>query len=79
MTGHKDLIFIDQILAGLLMLLENIVAGTSLLDLLGTSIDEQYHVIILVSSQFYILSIRADLVLSQFVIIIALCNTCRNL
>ena len=79
MTGHKDLIFIDQILAGLLMLLENIVAGTSLLELLGTSIDEQYHVIILVSSQFYILGMRADLVLSQFVIIIALCNTCRNL
>ena len=79
MTGHKDLIFIDQILAGLLMLLENIVAGTSLLDLLGTSTDEQYHVIILVSFQFYILGMRADLVLSQFVIIIALCNTSRNL
>ena len=65
MTGHKDLIFIDQILAGLLMLLENIVAGTSLLDLLGTSIDEQYHVIILVSSQFYILGMRADLHILQ--------------
>lgn len=61
MTGHKDLSFTDQILAGLLMLLENIVAGTSLLDLLGTSIDEQYHVIILVSSQFCIVGVRADL------------------
>lgn len=65
MTGHKDLIFIDQILAGLLMLLENIVAGTSLLDLLGTSIDEQYHVIILASSQFHILGMRADLHILQ--------------
>ena len=65
MTGYKDLIFIDQILAGLLMLLENIVAGTSLLDLLGTSIDEQYHVIILVSSQFHILGMRADLHILQ--------------
>ena len=65
MTGYKDLIFKDQILAGLLMLLENIVAGTSLFDLLGTSIDEQYHVIILVSSQFHILGMRADLHILQ--------------